>query len=56
MPASAEPNTGVQRVFAWSAVAMLVIFLLGFWVVAGYVLPSPIPHQEREARALIRSR
>lgn len=36
----AQPNIGVQRAFAWSGVVMLVLFLLGFWVVAGYVPPS----------------
>ena len=36
----AQPNIGVQRAFAWSGIVMLVLFLLGFWVVAGYVPPS----------------
>ena len=30
----------MQRWFAWSGIAMLVIFLIGFWPVAGYVPPS----------------
>jgi hypothetical protein len=33
-------NAGVQRLFAWSGVAMLAIFLVGFWPVAGFVPPS----------------
>jgi hypothetical protein len=35
-----RPSTDVQRWFAWSGIAMLVIFLIGFWPVAGYVPPS----------------
>jgi hypothetical protein len=41
---AAQPNAGVQRVFAWTGVVMLVLFLVGFWVVAGYVPPSG-PHE-----------
>jgi hypothetical protein len=37
------PNTEVQRVFAWTGVVMLVVFLIGFWPIAGYVPPSR-PH------------
>ena len=33
-------NAGIQRLFAWSGVAMLAIFLIGFWPVAGFVPPS----------------
>ena len=40
MFANAQPNAGVQRIFAWSGLAMLVLFLVGFWAVAGYVPPS----------------
>jgi hypothetical protein len=33
-------NTGSQRLFAWTGIAMLVLFLVGFWPIAGYVPPS----------------
>lgn len=33
-------NASVQRLFAWSGLVMLVVFLVGFWLVAGYVPPS----------------
>lgn len=36
-------NAGTQRLFAWSGVALLVIFLIGFWPIAGFVPPSR-PH------------
>ena len=40
----AQPNIGVQRIFAWTGLVMLLLFILGFWVVAGYVPPSG-PHE-----------
>jgi hypothetical protein len=43
MFAASQPNAGVQRIFAWSGLLMMGLFLLGFWVVAGYV-PPPSPH------------
>lgn len=33
-------SIGMQRVFAWSGIVMMVLFLIGFWPVAGYVPPS----------------
>jgi hypothetical protein len=39
----AVPNADVQRVFAWCGVVMLVLFLVAFWPIAGYVPPSH-PH------------
>src|SRR3954471_12005539 len=35
-----QPNIAAQRAFAWSGLVMLVLFILGFWVIAGYVPPS----------------
>jgi hypothetical protein len=35
-----QSNASVQRVFAWSGIAMMVLFGLGFWAIAGYVPPT----------------
>ncbi|MHB8695052.1 MAG: DUF4386 family protein [Solirubrobacteraceae bacterium] len=38
-----DPHIGAQKVFAWTGIVMLGLFILGFWVIAGYVPPSN-PH------------
>jgi hypothetical protein len=38
-----DPQLGPQRVFAWSGVAMLFLFLIAFWPIAKFVPPSH-PH------------
>jgi hypothetical protein len=47
MATGTRPNTDVQRVFAWSGLAMLVLFLVGFWPIAGFV-PPPSPKESVE--------
>ncbi|NKQ54192.1 hypothetical protein HFP15_14990 [Amycolatopsis sp. K13G38] len=40
-------NTKTQRLCAWAGPAMIVVFLIGFWFVAGLV-PPPSPHLSAE--------
>lgn len=34
-------NTTAQRLCAWSGIACIVIFFVGFWLVAGFIPPPP---------------
>src|SRR5688572_4545273 len=47
-------NTDVQRVFAWSGLVMLVVFLVGFWPIAGFVPPSHPQDSVQEVLAFYR--
>src|SRR5262245_19367093 len=35
-----QSNASVQRIFAWSGIAMMILFGLGWWVIAGYLPPT----------------
>lgn len=50
-------NAAVQRAFAWSGIAMIVLFFVGFGAVAGFIPPpSPKDSPEMVAQMLFSSR
>jgi hypothetical protein len=49
-----EIHAGVQRIFAWTGLAMLVSFLVGLWPIARFVPALHPPAQGCADRAVLR--